>query len=84
MARITEKLRKGAVVLSDERFADCDEEDILDLVRDGKVSADQVYGELRKRGYRWRRDDWRPAREPAWFELARQRFVERYKDLIEE
>jgi len=76
--RVTGKLRAAALILSGETLGDCDEEAILDAVRQGKVTRAEVYAALEALGYRWQRarwpwKDWRWALQvPAWLEKIRK------------
>lgn len=76
--RVTEKLRAAALILSGESLGDCEEETILDAVRQGKVTRAQVYAAIEALGYRWQRStwpwhDWRWVLQvPAWLEKIRK------------
>jgi hypothetical protein len=79
MARITKKLREAAFTLGGERLGDCGEDAILDAVRRGEVTREQVYQAMERLGYAWTRGGW-PFQDwywrrniPQWLKAIRRR-----------
>jgi len=63
--RVTQKLKEAAWILSDEQFGDCATDDILQVVRKGKVTRAQIYKTVKSFGYRWDGTRWKMA-YPSW------------------
>lgn len=74
--RITNKLMWACDILSGERYGDFDEGFLLDQVKRGRFTREQIYSAVEHFGYRWKKSGWERT-FPRWLDSLIEREMDR-------